>query len=388
MIRFLEDNKALAFIVFLLNSAPLFGALQGAFPWEQAVYFYWGEAVFFLVLLLGLHAKHLIVFLLLLLCAFLVFAVTKQNPIGDIGKTMTFWGFYALFWLGYIQTKQGLLGFTLRSLHPAKQFALYLSFMIIAVFVSYWLTLVVYYGWGYFPRMAFADYAYYLGIALVIPTLSLGLLKIIDMIGPRHFLLFLFGIYHRPVEQERVVLFLDMVESSAIAEKLKPETGMDFISRFIFDATAIFRIHGGDIVNYTGDGIVVLWPIKKADRVLKAIIALRRRLAQNSELYKKNFGIAPDFRIGIHAGKIVIGQIGEEKLFLGVYGDVVNVAARLEQINKKLGTKVLLSEKFSEYLSQGSKEFLTPMGKQEIPGRREKIHIFTLGTPKGAESHG
>ncbi len=218
----------------------------------------------------------------------------------------------------------------------------------------------------------------FLAMAVGIPTLTITILKIVNMIGDQHVFYFLLGTYQRPTEKKNIVMFIDMVGSSTVAEKLSPKKGMEMIARFIFDAGGACRSYGGDIVNYTGDGLVVLWPLFKADKAIKAIDNLNARLESAKEGYEKSFGIVPDFRIGLHAGNVVISQIGEEKLFLGVYGDVVNTAARLEQLNKDMGTKVLLSKAVKQYVGIPFQKRIKSMGEAEVRGKEESIEIFTL----------
>jgi len=80
----------------------------------------------------------------------------------------------------------------------------------------------------------------------------------------------------------------------------------------------------------------------------------------------------------MHAGEVMIAQVGAEKLFLGLYGDVVNTASRLEVMNKELGSKTLLSDAVVQELSTLYKDKLTSLGKKKVRGREEKIEVWTL----------
>ena len=75
------------------------------------------------------------------------------------------------------------------------------------------------------------------GMAVLVPTLSIGLLKIIDMIGSKDFLPLLLGTYYKPVEQERIVLFVDITGSTGIAERMGALSGINLIVAKLYRKT-------------------------------------------------------------------------------------------------------------------------------------------------------
>jgi adenylate cyclase len=92
--------------------------------------------------------------------------------------------------------------------------------------------------------------------------------------------------------------------------------------------------------------------------------------------------MVPDFRIGLHAGKVIVSQVGEEKLFLALYGDTVNTAGRLEQMNKELNTKVLVSGELMSNMSKHCQNLLQSLGMKILKGKDDSIEIFTLRKEK------
>lgn len=365
-------------LLLALNLLPLVAYWAGMVDSSLLAIIYWGECAAIGTAALFFFATRLSVFIITAAAAYIILKFSGAPvPVDDMAH-LTFWALYGLCWLIYIEITQSMHGLSLRRASPAQRFGLYIIMLGAALLISVGLTVFMFGLAPLVKTLPASFYGYFLAIAVTVPTISIGLLKVIGMIGPHHFVQFLFGTYHHPVEKERVVLFLDMVGSSANAERLPPKTAMDLIARFIFDATAIFRIHGGDVVNYTGDGLVVLWPRRQADRALKSVIALRAQLEASRTEYRRLYRTQPDFRIGIHSGTVVLQQIGEEKLFLGVYGDVVNTAARLEQMNKELGTKLLLSESLLRDMGQHWQAMLEPKGRHAVRGRMEDITVYTL----------
>jgi class 3 adenylate cyclase len=378
MPKFLLSPKFLIPLLILLNLAPLGAFYMDKLHVGSLALIYWSECALIGATALFFFATRLSVFVITAMAAFSILKFSDVSLPVDDKVHLTFWALYGLCWLIYIEITQSIHGLSLRRASPSQRLGLYIIMLGAALSASFGLTVFIYGLMPLVERLPTEFYMYFLAVAVTVPTISIGLLKIIGMVGPNHFVQFLSGTYHHPVERERIVLFLDMVGSSANAERLAPKEAMDLIARFIFDATAIFRIHGGDIVNYTGDGLVVLWPRKQADRALMSVIALRTQLDSSRHEYRKLYKIVPDFRIGIHSGTVVLQQIGEEKLFLGVYGDVVNTAARLEQMNKELGTKILLSDALLRDLSQNWQAQLEAMGHQSVRGKTEGITVYTI----------
>ncbi|HEY8189920.1 MAG TPA: adenylate/guanylate cyclase domain-containing protein, partial [Micavibrio sp.] len=339
--------------LFIVNILPLVGWRLHYYPIGQAFYFYWAECAMLGGLAVIMHAKRMIAFIVILLAAAtIVNALTPEAERGgDISVLLVFWALYGLCWVAYMELSKSYMGLRAQPLHPIKQFFLYILFMIFAIFACFTATITIYNGWDLTGFMPLQLYLLYVSIAIIVPTLSIALLRVVDMVGTRHFFPFFLGTYHTPVERDRIVMFIDMVGSSGAAEILKPREGLGLISRFIFDAGMVIRQRGGDIVNYTGDGLVVIWKRHQASKALESIKALRSRIRSREEMYRNEYGVVPDFRVGIHAGIIAIGQIGEEKLFLGVYGDVVNTAARLEQMNKDFNTRVTVSSEVYKALA-------------------------------------
>lgn len=380
MYLFLKQYQNI-FIIFLLflNLIPFVGWGAGHIASESLAYFYWGECALFGAFTLLMYSKQLIAFFIIPSLVIFLFAASGYafENVLTIKMIVTFWCVYFLCWLCYLEIVKSQYGQNIRRQHPVLQFVYYLVCLAVSMTASLFVTLFAYGQWQMLD-VILEHYILFLSVTVGIPSFAIGLLKAIDMIGSRHFLQLLCGTYHTPVEKERIVLFLDMVGSSAIAEKLGPKKSLSAIAFFIFDTSAIFRRFGGDIINYTGDGLVIIWPRKQADRVFLAIQKLKESFYEHRLSYKEKFGFVPDFRIGVHAGPVVIGQIGEEKLFLGLYGDVVNTAARLEQMNKALGTKVLLSRTIANELNTANQSLLTPKGIHEVRGKNEQIEVFAL----------
>jgi adenylate cyclase len=372
----------IAIIFFIIANAipPVSTFFSGMPDYSETYfyYFYWAEGIIAVFLAFVMFAKRFAVFFIILALAATLLRFTTAIPLGDVRMHFIFWGLYSLCWVAYIEVRRSSMGLVMERRHPSKQLMVYLGFMFGCIGLCFLLTVLVSDSWGIVSQIPRELYQILLAMAVIVPTLSMGLLKIIDMIGPRHFLALLIGTYYKPVEQDRIVLFLDIVGSSAIAERMGHLHGINLIARFIFDASGTFRLYGGDVISYTGDGLVVTWPRRQADKPVMAVIALRARLLSNMSFYLREFGMVPEFRVGIHAGKVIISQVGEEKLFLALYGDTANTAGRLEKMNKELNTWVLISGELIADMSKSCRNLLQSLGIQTIKGKDDSVEVFTL----------
>lgn len=379
MINYFKEHKLFSVFLIFINIIPLLGVASSRWEVNNIIYFYWAECAAFGLLFFLPHLRRFVVFAIIyLFIVGLIYPVLQQMPLGDIRIILTFLCIYALAWIGYIELTKTRFWLYMRRLSPVEQFIYYLAFMATAIIVSFVLTITVYGAWDVMYAVPKSILFLLVLVSMIVPSIALGILRIIDMAGASHVMNFFLGTYQQPTVKPMIVVFLDMAGSTSIAEKIGPKKSMSLIATFIYDASDIFRKNGGDIINYTGDGIVTIWPIKHSDKVLTATERLRQRYVSKRGQYKREFGVIPNFRIGVHAGPIVMSQIGEEKLFLGIYGDVVNTAARLEQLNKELNTQVLFSQEALKYIPPNRYNELDKQGAHSVKGKEEKIEVFSL----------
>lgn len=372
--------KLILILLAVVNALPIIGVLGGIWSMHQVGFFYWSESLLLAFFALSAYARYLLIFMAIsALVAALVY-ITEPFFLNFYKMTALYWAIYSICVLIYIEVTRSTYGVTIRKLPTKHKLGVYAAFLLVSICFTVFLTSFLYPYLGDVPLVEFDYYRVLIVASIIVPSISMAMLKMISMIGEKHFIDFLLGTYHTPVESESIVVFLDMVGSSAMAEKLSPQKSMDLIARFIYDCSYLFRIHGGDILNYTGDGLVATWPSTDSHQALSAMYALRKHFATRDikKAYWKRFGRVPDFRVGVHVGPVVISQIGEEKLFLGLYGDTVNTAARLEQMNKELGTKILVSEPVIVNAGQTWKTVLKPLGEKEIRGRKGHVRVYTI----------
>ena len=152
------------------------------------------------------------------------------------------------------------------------------------------------------------------------------------------------------VKQEITLVFTDVQGFTTIAEAADPDMLMRQTSRYFSALTEAFLAEGGTIDKFIGDAVMVFWnaPNPQADHVARACRAALAAKAAGERLNAEfeAEGLSPFItRFGIHVGEAVVGNVGStERMNYTALGNTVNLAARLEGLNKQVGTTILASE--------------------------------------------
>ena len=189
---------------------------------------------------------------------------------------------------------------------------------------------------------------------------------------------------------ERKVLtafFSDVAGFSTIAEKLEAEELVDLLNVYLTDMTEIIIKYEGTVDKYEGDAIIAFFgaPIDFEDHATRTCLAaldMQNRLAELREIWKKE-GLPEMFmRIGINTGQMVIGNMGStNRMDYTMMGDSVNLAARLEGVNKQYQTYTMLSE-FTYELAKNDIE-ARELDSIRVVGKQEPIKIYEVLGRKG-----
>lgn len=177
------------------------------------------------------------------------------------------------------------------------------------------------------------------------------------------------------------LLFSDLEGFTSISEQMSPEDVVKFLNLHMSAMTSIIYRHGGTVQSFAGDGIFAFWgaPVKNPDQAILACRAAIDMQAENERLEDELIaaGYLPvKLRVGINSGAVVVGNMGSEQRFdYTPIGDSVNLAARLEGINKLYKTDILLSAATADAID-GQLD-LRRVDKVRVKGKEEPIEIFT-----------
>ncbi len=181
---------------------------------------------------------------------------------------------------------------------------------------------------------------------------------------------------------EVTLLFTDLAGFTNISEQLGPEQVAQLLNEHFSRATTIIKQYGGTVNSFIGDAIMAMWgaPINDPKHALNACLAARDMQLDmqqlRAELYRR--GLPPlAMRVGINTGQAIVGNLGAlERFNYGAIGDSVNLAARLEGINKLYGTEILLSASTATQLDGAL--LLRQVDRVIVKGKTEVIDIYTI----------
>lgn len=239
----------------------------------------------------------------------------------------------------------------------------------------------LYLGMDYITRYEPSHFARDLFFAFSISLINNSIFRIRSLVGPGVFLRFLFGRYHRPKREERVFLFLDMANSTRLAEELGDLQVQSLISRFFFDIAQPVARYRGETHRYIGDEVVVTWTIEKAidnSACIRCITDIHKLMFKRAHWYQKNFGTIPAFRIGMHCGSVVASEVGDNKREIVYFGDTINTAARLCSACKKENRDILISRDLTDRLTLPQNVQLEPLDSLQLDGKSQPVAVATL----------
>lgn len=181
--------------------------------------------------------------------------------------------------------------------------------------------------------------------------------------------------------RELTLLFSDLAGFTSMSERLPPETVARVINLYLTEMTRIIIQHGGTVDKFIGDAVMAFWgaplddPAHALHGVQSAIamqLAIDRLQTSFAEMGAGKVGL----RIGVHSGPAIVGNMGSEERFdYTALGDTVNLAARLEGVNKFYGTRILLSGNTADLLKGELRMRL--VDSVRVKGKAQPVDILT-----------
>jgi adenylate cyclase len=178
------------------------------------------------------------------------------------------------------------------------------------------------------------------------------------------------------------VLFADLRDYTPLVEKTTPQKVVRIINCYFEEMEKAIRAQGGLVVQFIGDEIEAVFgaPIALADHATKAVVAA---MEMHAGLEKVNRDLAMEglqplqHGIGVHSGQVVAANIGSpSRMSYALVGDTVNVASRLQGLNKQYGTRIIISAETFNRLSRRIPTQLLP--DTTLKGKAEPMQLFAV----------
>jgi adenylate cyclase len=217
--------------------------------------------------------------------------------------------------------------------------------------------------------------------SLVIYSLLLFVLQVNHLLGEGILWKFVRGKYHKPREEERIFMFLDMKSSTRIAEQLGHVRFYKLLNELFHEISEPVLQTKAEIYQYVGDEIILTWEMEHGledSNCLKTFFMFQESLLKNSENYLKNFGVKPEFKAGLHFGKVVSAQIGDLKREIVYNGDVLNTTSRIQNECNKYQRDCLVSGTLMNRLKHINGFQWERIDAVTLRGKETEVELFSV----------
>ena len=186
----------------------------------------------------------------------------------------------------------------------------------------------------------------------------------------------------KAARQEVTVLFTDIRDFTTISERHSPEDVVDILSAYFEELNGIAEAHAGTVVQYLGDSLFAMWnaPVadpRHAENGCRSALAMKAAVERLNEANRRSGRPELFTRFGLHTGPAVVGSFGAiSRQQYTAMGDTINVASRLEGLNKEFGTTILVSGAVRDAV--GDAFAFRAIGLIPVKGRHEKVDLWEL----------
>lgn len=215
----------------------------------------------------------------------------------------------------------------------------------------------------------------------IVVALTQFLLQVSSKVGRKGLDNILRGKYHTPQEENRIFMFLDLNESTALAEKLGDELYHQLLRDFFADITDPILNAKGEIYQYVGDEVVVAWDYVAGvanNRCVRCYFDILQNIQANKEKYIRRYGVVPEFRAGMHSGKVVAGEVGILKREITYSGDVLNTASRILSKAKEIGAGIVSSSALLGELNFDQHYTVRSIGPIKLKGKEREVCLTEI----------
>jgi adenylate cyclase len=189
-------------------------------------------------------------------------------------------------------------------------------------------------------------------------------------------------------EIDAVIGLFDLKGFTSLAGELPGQELIEMLNDYFGIAVAATQNHGGNILKFLGDGMLVMFNLgsieQDAQAALAAAAELCRNIGQRNEERRRQGLPVTDWTLALHAGPILYGNIGaENRLDFTVIGPAVNQTARIAGMHRSVGQNLIFSQAVQQAIAEGDHDIVS-LGRYMLRGVAHPIELFTIYRPEGA----
>jgi adenylate cyclase len=326
-------------------------------------------------------ASILLAVLIFALLAGLATLAQRRPPVFGVVNAILVGTGVGLFEQFYVQS---LRGRWFRNIHPLLSIGIYTGVVAVLFVIAVNIAHLLLHPFNPAP-VPWGRLPFILPIIVAFSVIGIVVMRAVHFIGIDTLFHLMIGTYHRPVVEQKVLVFIDINNSTALAERLGDLKIKSLVGKFLFDISKPITDYGGEIYLYKGDGLIAIWDWQEAvrgDRILQALDAVFATIRREHADYLTQFAVVPSFRIGVHGGDVVVSEQGDTKRSIGIYGSTINIASRMEEAAKAHGVACVISGDVAQALS-GAAGRLYLIGAERVKGISTEIPVFEYRPPEG-----
>lgn len=221
-----------------------------------------------------------------------------------------------------------------------------------------------------------SKFLYIWGIGTIFITIFKNLSEHFDK---KNFFIWLTGKYFQPFEEKRIFLFMDLNDSTSIAENLGHIKYFQLIDDFYNYTAGIISRYNGEIYQYVGDEVVITWNMRqgiKNSNAVRLFFKMQQQINKHKDHFLKHYGVVPTFKGSLHYGCVTRGEIGVLKKDFIFTGDVLNTASRMHSLCKKFDATLVISKELLYKFSLPKFFKVEDLGIHNLKGKQKKNHVF------------
>ncbi|AXT20592.1 adenylate/guanylate cyclase domain-containing protein [Flavobacteriaceae bacterium AU392] len=206
-----------------------------------------------------------------------------------------------------------------------------------------------------------------------------------EKFGRGVFLKMLIGKYRNPQEEKRIFMFLDLKNSTSIAEQLGHFKYSQFIQDCFLDLNKIINKFNAEVYQYVGDEAVLSWKYKVGvdkNKCIEVFFSFKEQLQKRNHYYQKKYNTIPKFKAGLHGGKLMVAEVGTIKKELAFHGDVINTTARIQAECNRYSEELLISDKLLKNIQLKEKYILKLLGETQLKGKQNTVVIHSINNKR------